>query len=207
MASRRTAGHVFVNCPFDHQYLEIRNALVFAVFDCGFTPRCALEVEDSGEVRFDKIQRIISECRYGIHDISRTEIDPETELPRFNMPLELGVFLGAKRYGDLGQKGKRCLILDREQYRYQKFISDIAGHDIRSHENDPEKAIERVRNWLNTASGRKTIPGGKAIVGRWRQFEEDLPDMCAQIVIEIDELQYNDYAVLISEWLRNTARQ
>ena len=201
MASGSYAENVFINCPFDDQYVELRNALIFAVFDCGFIPRCALEVADSGEVRFDKIGKIISACRFGIHDISRTELDSETDMPRFNMPLELGVFLGTKRYGDSTQRSKRSLILDREQYRYQAFISDIAGNDIGAHQDDPKKAISHVRNWLNASSGRRTIPGGTAILERWQQLEDDLPDMCAQIPIDRDELTYNDYTNFISTWL------
>ncbi len=195
------ADNVFLNCPFDDRYLPIRNAILFAVFDCGFVPRCALEIDDSAEVRFDKIQRLIAESKFGIHDISRTEPDSATNLPRFNMPLELGMFIGAKRYGSSKQKQKNCLILDTEQYRYQAFISDIAGHDIRAHADDPGQAITQVRNWLNTASGRKTIPGGREIRRRFSQFEFDLPDMCAAIPIDLDELTYNDYTNFISEWL------
>ena len=153
-------------------------------------------------MRFNKIQKIIAECRFGVHDISRTELDDQTQTPRFNMLLELGVFLGAKHFGNKQQKGKVCLVLDREQYRYQAFISDIAGHDIRSHDNEPEKVITHIRNWLNTASGRKTIPGGRAIINRWRQFEADLPAMCEESFIEADELTYNDRTNFISEWLR-----
>jgi hypothetical protein len=137
---------VFINCPFDRAYLPIFRVIVFAVFDCGYDARCALEVSDSSEVRIDKILRIVSECKYGIHDISRTELDKETNLPRFNMPLELGIFLGAKRFGDDEQKKKVCLILDREPYRYQGFISDIAGQDIQSHKKDDSQTIKIVRN-------------------------------------------------------------
>lgn len=77
-------------------------------------PRCALEIQDSSQTRIDKIFRIISECRYGMHDICRTEPDPATNLPRFNMPLELGIFLGAKHFGDNYQNLKVCLILDKD---------------------------------------------------------------------------------------------
>jgi hypothetical protein len=38
---------VFINCPFDRDYLPLFHALVFTVARCGFTPRCALEVVDS----------------------------------------------------------------------------------------------------------------------------------------------------------------
>lgn len=201
MAAISYAENVFLNCPFDTQYLDLRNAIVFSIFDCGFVARGALEVDDSGEIRFDMIQRIISECKFGIHDISRTELDKTTGLPRFNMPLELGVFIGAKRYGNSQQKTKKSLVLDCDDYRYQSFVSDISGHDIRSHNNNPEDAISLVRNWLNASSGRRTIPGGREIVKRWQRFESDLPNMCATIPIDIDELTYNDYANFISEWL------
>ena len=202
MDTERYSENVFINCPFDKEYLILRDALLFAIFDCGFIPRCALEEDDSGNVRFNKIQKIIAECRFGVHDISRTELDDQTQTPRFNMPLELGVFLGAKHFGNKRQKGKVCLVLDREQYRYQAFISDIAGHDIRSHGNKPEKVITHIRDWLNAASGRRTIPGGRAIIARWKQFEADLPVMCEKFSIEIDELTYNDRTNFISEWLK-----
>ena len=97
---------IFINCPFDLEYRPIFQALVFAVHECGYFARCALEVEDSGQVRIQKIEQIIAECRFGVHDISRTKADPENQLPRFNMPLELGLFLGAKRYGDARQQIK-----------------------------------------------------------------------------------------------------
>ena len=150
-------ANVFVNCPFDNDYIELRNAMLFAIYDCGFIPRCALEEDNGGNVRFDKIYRLIKDSKFGIHDISRTELDVENDLPRFNMPLELGVFLGAKKFGNFSNKDKNCLIVDKELYRYQKYLSDIAGHDIRSHENRPDKLIKIIRDWLNMESGRKTI--------------------------------------------------
>ena len=194
-------NNVFLNFPFDSRYLSMRNAIVFSVFDCGFVPRCALEIDNSGDVRFNSIQRLIYESKFGIHDISRTELDSATNLPRFNMPLELGVFIGAKRYGSTRQKQKNCLILDVEQYRYQAYISDIAGHDIFAHSNEPKNAISIVRNWLNSASGRRTIPGGSVILSRFTKFESELPEMCKAIPIEQEELTYNDYSNFVSEWL------
>jgi hypothetical protein len=90
---------VFINCPFDGDYLPFFHATIFTVYRCGFTPRCALEVIDGGGTRIAKIEKLIEECPFGIHDISRTELDATNRLPRFNMPLELGLFLGARRYG------------------------------------------------------------------------------------------------------------
>ena len=136
---------VFVNCPFDAAYRSLFEALVFAVHDCGYIARCALEIDDASQIRIEKVERIIAGCKFGIHDISRTEPDAATGLPRFNMPLELGMFLGAKRFGRAEQKSKVCLILDTERYRYQKFISDISGQDITAHQGKPEQVTKVVR--------------------------------------------------------------
>jgi len=87
---------VFINCPFDGEYLPIFRAIIFTVSACGFEPRSTLEHDDASQVRIEKIYRLIASSAFGIHDISRTEPDDENRLPRFNMPLELGVFLGAK---------------------------------------------------------------------------------------------------------------
>lgn len=114
--------NVFVNCPFDPSYAPIFDAIIFAIHDCGFVARCALEENDSAQVRVEKVYGIISECRLGIHDVSRTELDTALGLPRFNMPLELGIFLGAREFGGGRQRQKRCLVLDRERFRYQAFL-------------------------------------------------------------------------------------
>ena len=193
--------NVFLNCPFDSAYKQLFDAMVFAVYDCGFIARCALEEEDASQVRIDKIYDIITDCRYGIHDISRTELDETSGFPRFNMPLELGVFLGAKKFGINEQKRKNCLILDKEQYRYQEFISDIAGQDIQTHNSNPEEIVTVVRNWLRTASERKTIPSGSIIWKRYQEFMGDLPQLAQEFQLEVDELIFNDYTFLLAEWL------
>lgn len=109
------------------------DAIVFAITDLGFVARSAREDDDAGEFRLAKIQRIIEKCRFGVHDISAVQLDPHHGLPRFNMPLELGLFLGCKHYGGPTQRNKGSLIFDAVPHRYQSFISDIAGQDIHSH--------------------------------------------------------------------------
>lgn len=194
--------NVFINCPFDDVYIPIFYAIIFTVFDCGYIARCSLEIEDSSEIRIEKIARIISECKYGIHDISRTDLDKGTNLPRFNMPLELGMFLGAKRFGDDEQGKKACLILDKDPYRYQSFISDIAGQDIQSHKNDDSEAVKVIRNWLRSVSGRVTIPGGKEILRRYHNFKLELPTLCKRMKLVIDEMIFNDYTHIVFQWLK-----
>jgi len=205
MAASNYSSNVFLNCPFDEPYQPLFQALFFAVVDCGFRVRCALEIDDGSEVRVEKILRVIGESKYGIHDISRTELDPVNNLPRFNMPLELGMFFGAKRFGVRNQKKKACLILDYERYRYQKFVSDIAGQDIKSHDNDPKLLIRAVRDWLRGLSPDAAIPGGASIYRRYLTFVRDLPQLCVSLTIDPDELTYADYANVVSIWLRANA--
>ena len=207
MKSRHYNDNVFINCPFDAKYKSLFDAMVFAIHDCGFIPRCALEEEDASEVRIDKIYSIITDCRYGIHDISRTELDEGSGLPRFNMPLELGVFLGAKKFGIEEQKTKKCLILDTERYRYQQFISDIAGQDIQAHNNRPREVITHVRNWLRTASRRESIPSGSIIWRRYRDFRRDLPQTAREYQLTVEDLIFNDYTLVVTRWLETKANR
>lgn len=201
MKPSKYSENVFINCPFDANYKLLFNAIVFAVFDCGFVARCALEEDDGSQIRVQKIFDIISQCRLSIHDLSRVEIDRSTKLPRFNMPLELGAFLGAKHFGRGPQKKKACLILDSEKYRYQKFISDIAGQDIKAHENNPKIVIRVVRDWLRNYS-QVSIPSGSVIWSRYQLFEGDLPLLCKELKLNLKELIFNDYVLLVSRWLR-----
>lgn len=201
MRSAHYTDNVFINCPFDVAYKPLFDAMVFTVHDCGFIARCALEEEDASQVRIDKIYTIIADCRYGIHDISRTELDENSGFPRFNMPLEFGVFLGAKKFGIAEQKRKKCLVLDKELYRYQQFISDIAGQDIQAHNNEAETLVRGVRNWLRTASGRRTIPGGNIIWERYQTFLRDLPQTVEECQLDVEDLIFNDYIFVIGKWL------
>jgi hypothetical protein len=139
---------VFINCPFTADYQNHFQAIVFTVVRSGFTPRCARESDDGGEVRFEKICRIISGCPYAVHDISKTEPDADSGLPRFNMPFELGLFLGAKRFGGRPHRQKKSLIFDRAPFRYQSFISDISGQDIHPHNGKVDQLIRELATWL-----------------------------------------------------------
>ena len=194
---------VFINCPFDRLYQPLFRALFFAVHDCGYAVRSALEVEDSGEARYGKLLRLIGECRYGIHDISRVQLDSAHRLPRFNMPLELGLFLGAARFGDRRQRTKRCLVLETERYRFQRFCSDLAGQDIQAHHGKPRLAIEVVRNWLSAPSAAQgtMIPSGSRIAARYASFLRDLPDWCHALHLNPRELTFSDFGFLTTQWL------
>ncbi len=192
---------VFINCPFSADYQDHFRATVFTVVRSGFTARCALESDDGGEVRFDKICRIVSDCAFGIHDISKTEPEPGSGLPRFNMPFELGLFLGAKKFGPRSQRAKKALILDRAPFRYQSFLSDIAGQDIHSHGGDVALLIERVATWLRDELGDPDVPGGRAIAAEYARFRADIPAFCAVRRLHPDEITFKDFRAMAAAWI------
>jgi hypothetical protein len=206
MLAARYERAVFVNCPFDEQYRPTFEAIIFAIQDCGYSARSALEMTDASQVRIEKICGIIASCKFGLHDISRTELDAITGLPRFNMPLELGLFLGAKRFGEDLQREKNCLIFDIHRFRFRDFISDIAGQDISTHGGNPSDAIKIVRNWLSdAASSSIKIPGGSLIARRYEQFRSVLPETCEKVGLVEADLTFNDYVLQVEEWLRPNA--
>jgi hypothetical protein len=202
VAGKIRSTDVFINCPFDSSYKPIFDAIVFAIYDLGFVAQCALAIDDGSANRLDRILDLIERSRYGVHDISSVAIDAATGLPRFNMPMELGLFLGCKRFGTGAQRQKGCLILDVEKYRYRNFLSDIAGQDIHAHGGKPEKAIAEVRDWLSSASKRKGLPGGQAIADRYAKFRAELPGLCASLRRQEDGLTFSDLSEMISLWLQ-----
>ncbi len=197
-----SAQDVFINCPFDDAFTPSFQALVFAVLACGFRARCAREMDDAAETRIDKLYRIIAESRYGIHDLSRIELGPANNLPRFNMPLELGIFLGAKRFGDEDQSQKRCMIFDTEPYRFQMFMSDLAGMDIKAHGGDRRAMVRHVRDFLTAVSRRRTIPPTLELLNSYDAFAAALPDLALVSGLDFVDLRFPDYERLVQAWVR-----
>lgn len=195
-----SADDVFINCPFDSAYAPTFQALVFCIYACKFRPRSARELDDGAQMRMEKLYGLIEECRYGVHDLSRTQPDPASGLPRFNMPLELGLFLGAKRFGDKRQHVKRALLLDIEPYRYQRFISDLAGMDIHAHGGDPARAIAETRDWLANVSRRK-LNSSARVVRHYEQFLADLPAICGEFEFDPATIPYVDFERFVVNWL------
>jgi len=175
--------NVFINCPFDGQYKPLLRAMLFTLIYCGLTPRIASERGDSGEVRISKILELIKECKYSIHDLSRMEPLNPGDLPRFNMPFELGLDIGCKESasGQLAQK--KSLILERERFRYQRVLSDLSGNDIKDHHGEPERLVRRVRSWL-IENVRPDLPTGTEV---WEAFN----NFCDLFDAETSKLEYS----------------
>lgn len=176
-------------------------ATCFAIMACGYAPRCALDYSDSGVVRFTEIVNMITECDRSIHDISRVELDRESGLPRFNMPLELGADLALRLAGPLRQRRRKTLILDAEAHRYDKTLSDISGMDIEVHANDSREIIRLVRDWLNAnrEPGVPPLPGAAAINDDHDAYLGIAHDIVADLRLDPhDDLPHGDYLHVVA---------
>lgn len=118
--------NIFINCPFDKDYFPLLKPLIFTVVYFGFTPRIALEKSDSGKPRLEKILELIGESKYSIHDLSRLQSIKSQEFYRLNMPFELGLDYGSRKFNSRLTE-KEFLILETKPYDYMKAISDING--------------------------------------------------------------------------------
>jgi hypothetical protein len=159
-------------------------------------------VNNAGIFRLQAIVDMIGECKYGVHDISRVQLDARSRLPRFNMPFELGIFHGAKHLALGRHKTKQCLILERDKYRYQTFLSDLAGIDVTPHSDNQKTIIISVRDWLVTASRRRTIPAGLEIVSRFQKFERDFKIVCKKRQRSYSSMPFVELVSNMSDWLR-----
>jgi len=165
--ARASQRNVFLNCPFDENYIELLRPLLFTVVRLGFNPTIANERSDSGELRLDKILKLIRGARFSIHDLSRIQAKKSGEFYRLNMPFELGLEFGCRRFGGRKHQSKKTLVLGSKEYAYMKAISDIAGIDIQYHRDNPIELVLSVRNWFSGTVGVKSAPSGSVI---WSQF-------------------------------------
>jgi hypothetical protein len=178
-------------------------AACFTILACGHEPRCALDTFDSGASRFEMIVGLIAKSDLSIHDISRTELDKKSGLPRFNMPLELGADLGLRLHGTPRQKRKRILVLDSVPHQYDITTSDISGMDVAAHGNDQNEVIRHVRDWLNADDPEAApLAGAEAIVTDYGIYRSMVPDMIAALRLgPHDELTHIDYLKLVKRAL------
>lgn len=163
--------NVFINCPFDQKYDRMFLAIVFTIISLKLRPKSA-RVRTASEIRIKKICGLIRDSKYGVHDISRTQLDKKSGLPRFNMPFELGLDLGCKEFND-SYSDKTMLVVESRNYESQKFLSDILGYDPDAHGNNAERLIKIVSDWLRNELENPELPNGKQIFENFKLFEID----------------------------------
>ena len=84
---------------------------------------------------------MLTGCVYSIHDLSRVQLSAGH--PRFNMPFELGVAIGAS----WGQP-HRAFVFEKQAFRLQRTLSDLNGLDPHPHHNTVGGMVQAVVNAL-----------------------------------------------------------
>jgi hypothetical protein len=204
-SSSNFSNNVFINCPFDSDFTGLLRPLIFTIIYLGYNPRIASERFDSGEVRINKICELIKISKYSIHDLSRIKSSKKNEFYRLNIPFELGIDIGYRLFNTGKAKSKKCLILEKEKYRYQKALSDLSNSDIKHHKNEPENIVREVRNWF-VETDKPRLPSGTKI---WEDFNEFMADFYTKRKKEgfkKKDLQMMPVPELVSfkrEWLKD----
>jgi hypothetical protein len=103
----------------------------------------------------ERIFHAINTSAFSIHDLSRCHGEGEKVLARFNMPFELGIAL-FRRQKD-GSEQHDWLVLVPESAPYARYISDLAGYDLKPYDGKVESIVRSVMAWLMTQPG--AIPG------------------------------------------------
>lgn len=165
---------LFINCPFDAEYLELLRPLLFTVIYAGFSPVLASKRSDSGENRLRKICEMIWSARYSIHDLSRLKAEEVGEFYRMNMPFELGIDYGTRQHGPEFMRRKRFLVVESERHDYVKAISDLAGVDIKTHGDEAIELVRCARDWLYETAGVQSLDYFRVI---WNEFNEFLSSL------------------------------
>lgn len=188
--------NVFINCPFDSDFKKILHPMLFTIIYHGLKPRIATERIDSGEQRISKIIELIKESKWSIHDLSRVKATTAGEIFRLNMPYELGIDVGCRRFGSGELTSKQYLVTAAEHYEYQKALSDIAGTDIAVHGDDALQAVRVVRQWIDNVIGGED--GSQAIWAAYEDFNASMFDEMSEKGFDAHEIENVQTAKLIS---------
>ncbi len=130
---------VFLNIPYDKEFEDLYLAYVVGLTQLGLRINATLAVPNQG--RLARIVRLIEESDVSIHDLSRIELS--SGIPRFNMPLELGLAL----YRSHATGGRhRVFVFEKKPYRMLRSTSDINGIDAQIHSGRPKGVMLGLRN-------------------------------------------------------------
>jgi hypothetical protein len=164
--ARHKSQSVFLNIPYDDQFEDLYLAYIVGLTQLGLKINATLAVPNQG--RLGRIVQLIERSDVSIHDLSRIELS--SGIPRFNMPLELGLAL----YRSHMTGGKhRVYVFERKAYRTQQSTSDINGIDPQIHNGRPKGVMAGLRNIFHQPKGTTTVP---EMLASYRAVKRRLPE-------------------------------
>jgi len=158
---------VFLNIPYDAQFENLYLAYIVGLTQLGLKINVTLAVPNQG--RLERIVGLIEKSDVSIHDLSRIEIS--SGVPRFNMPLELGLAL----YRAHATNGRhRVFVFEKRPYRAQRSTSDINGIDPQIHGGRPKGVMAGLRNIFRQPDRTTTVP---EMLTSFRAVKKKLPEL------------------------------
>jgi len=170
-SSRRPPADVFLNIPYDNMFQNLCLAYICGISALGFVPRATLEIP-GGSRRLDRIFRLIRNCPFSVHDLSRVELDrkrPPT--PRFNMPFELGLCVAWER---IGKKKHTWFVYESRERRLAKSLSDLNGSDPHIHGGTVTGVLRELCSAFVRSGRRPSIQQLRKV---YRDVEKSLPEV------------------------------
>ena len=87
-----------------------------------------------------------------------------------NMPFELGLDMGFRRFAQGGATQKKFIIFQKERFDLDKSLSDLSGADVEFHEDDIEILFKKLRDFLKVEVGCR-LPGAAKLEHDYLTFQ------------------------------------
>jgi hypothetical protein len=166
MASRKRIDSVFLNIPYDNEFEDLYVAYIVGLTQLGLRVNATLAVPNQG--RLETIISLIGKSNFSIHDLS---LELAKGIPRFNMPVELGLAL----YRSHTTRGKhRVYVFESKPYRVQQSTSDINGIDPQIHHGTAKGVMAGLRNIFRQPGDVTTVP---EMLISYRAVKRKLPEL------------------------------
>jgi len=124
--------------------------------------------------------------------LSRIEPRSATDLPRFNMPFELGIDVGCKTFSS--RKDKRYLVLE------------VSGQDIKAHEAKPIYMVKSIRDWIKGLKTNQKIDNYQIIWTAHNEFHYDYETELRKDDMNphnIWEIPFSELTEIMKAWIKN----
>ena len=117
---------VFLNYPFDDDFVPYSDALHFGTIAANLIPVCLFDQSTQDTPRILNLFNAIRYSRYSVHDLSRIKGEGKENFSRHNCPIELGMAFFHKSSQPTSHYVAFCV---DTPYDYQAAASDLAGLD------------------------------------------------------------------------------
>ena len=149
LQNRQRLSSVFINAPYGPEHQDIFLAYLVGAVALGLSPRAAIEFLNTRDSQLEHIYGLLRQCAFSFHDLSFVTLDKGVGLPRFNMPLELGMAISEQLH-TTRQTSKTHLWIAFESVRFRSDMtsSDIKGYPILVHDGTSSGVLRELANHL-----------------------------------------------------------